>query len=86
MTIGLNRFTLLNLLRITLNKSTKETPFFINYGFHPFMDEYFLLPQAYTNNKYIKDVSTSFNHIKDVLLWSKELYKRYADKNDSSGI
>jgi len=43
------------------------------------MDEYFLLPQAYTNNKYIKDLSTSFNHIKDVLLRSKELYKRHAD-------
>jgi len=31
------------------------------------------------NFKYIKNVNTRFNHIKDVLLRSKELYKRYAD-------
>jgi len=64
----------------SVNESTKETPFFINYGFHPSMDEYFLLPQVDTNSKFIKNVSTSFNHIKDVLLRSKELYKNYADK------
>ena len=64
----------------SVNESTKETPFFINYGFHPSMDEFFLLPQMDTNFKYIKNVNTSFNHIKDVLLRSKELYKRHADK------
>jgi len=58
----------------------KETPFFINYGFHLSMDELFLLPQMDTNFKYIKNVNTSFNHIKDDLLRSKELYKRHADK------
>jgi len=44
------------------------------------MDEFFLLPQMDTNFKYIKNVNSSFNHIKDVLLRSKELYKRHADK------
>ena len=33
----------------SVNESTKETPFFINYGFHPSMDEFFLLPQMDTN-------------------------------------
>jgi len=64
----------------SINESTKETPFFINYGFHPSMDEFFLLPDIDTNNKIIKDLSMNFNHIKDVLLRSKELYKIHADK------
>eukprot|EP00833_Pecoramyces_ruminatium_P006739 jgi/Orpsp1_1/1180771/evm.model.c7180000074587.2 len=36
----------------SVNESTKETPFFINYGFYPSMDEYFLLPQVDTNSKF----------------------------------
>ena len=57
----------------SINESTKETPFFINYGFHPSMDEFFILPDTDTNNKIIKDLSMNFNYIKDVLLRSKEL-------------
>eukprot|EP00833_Pecoramyces_ruminatium_P000433 jgi/Orpsp1_1/1174465/evm.model.c7180000050226.1 len=64
----------------SVNESTKETPFFINYGFHPSMDEYFLLPQVDTNSKFVNNFSETFNHIKDVLLRSKELYKNTADK------
>ncbi len=64
----------------SLNESTNETPFFINYGFHPPMDENYLIPEADSNHKYIKNVSRGFNHIKEVLLRSKELYKRHADK------
>jgi len=64
----------------SINESTKETPFSINYGFHPSMDEFFLLTDTDTNNKMIKDLSMNFNHIKDVLLKSKELYKRHSDK------
>ena len=44
------------------------------------MDEYFLLPQVNTNSKFIRNVSETFNHIKEVLLRSKELYKNVADK------
>jgi len=47
----------------SVNESTKETPFFINYEFHPSMNEFFLLPQMDTNFKYIKNVNTSFNYI-----------------------
>ena len=64
----------------SVNESTKETPFFINYGFHPSMDDYCLFPEMATNNKYLKDVSSSFDHVKEVLLRSKELYKNIADK------
>ena len=64
----------------SINESTNETPFFINYGFHPAMDEYFLLPQVNTNSKFIRNVRETFNHIKEVLLRSKELYKNVADK------
>ena len=64
----------------SVNESTKETPFFINYGFHPSMDENYLLPDIDTNRKIIKDLIVNFNHIKEVLLRSKELYKRHADK------
>ena len=39
---------------ISVNEFTKETPFFINYRFHPSMDEFFLLSQMDTNLKYIK--------------------------------
>ena len=63
-----------------VNESTKETPFFINYGFHPPLDEMTLLPQCNINHKLVQNVNDSFNHIKDVLMRSKELYKRYVDK------
>ena len=64
----------------SINESTKETPFFINYGFHPSMDENFLFKNISTNQKILKDLSINFNHIKDVLIRSKELYNNAADK------
>jgi len=64
----------------SVNESTKETPFFKNYGFHPSMDKFFILLKADTNNKIIRDLSMNFNNIKDILLRSKELYKRHTDK------
>ena len=64
----------------SVNESTKETPFFINYGFHPPMDEIYLFENVSTNRKILKDLSENFNHIKNVLLRSKELYKNSADK------
>ncbi len=64
----------------SVNESTKETPFYINYGFHPPMDEYYLIPYMDINHKIVQKVNDSFNHIKNVLLRSKELYKRAADK------
>ena len=63
-----------------VNESTKETPFFINYGFHPAMDDNFLIPESISNLKIARDISDNFNHIKNVLTRSKELYKRAADK------
>ena len=65
----------------SINESTKETPFFINYGFHPSMDENFILSELDTNLKIARDISDNFNHIKDVLIRSKELYKKAADKH-----
>ena len=64
----------------SVHPSTNESPFFINYGFHPYMDEYSLLPISNINHKTIQKVAEGFNHIKEVLLRSQELYKRAADK------
>ena len=64
----------------SIHPSTNETPFFINYGFHPYMDEYTLLPIVGINHKMVKRVSEGFNHIQEVLLRSQELYKRATDK------
>lgn len=64
----------------SIHESTKETPFFINYGFHPPMDEVFLFQGSESNFKYIKNVGDHFLHVKDVLLRSRDLYKRAADK------
>ena len=36
-----------------IHESTNETPFFINYGFHPSMDDLFLFENNETNNLYI---------------------------------
>ena len=63
-----------------VNESTKQTPFFINYGYHPRMDDNFMITDIETNLKIAKNISDNFNHIKDVLIRSKELYKRAADK------
>jgi len=64
----------------SLHPSTNETPFFINYGFHPYMDELTLIPTGGINHKMVLKVVEGFNHIKDVLLRSQELYKRASDK------
>lgn len=64
----------------SINESTKQSPFFINYGFHPPMDEIYLFQGAASNYKMIEDVSKNFEHIKDILIRSKDLYKRAADK------
>ena len=58
----------------------QQKKLFINYGFHPPLDEMTLLPQCNINHKLVQNVNDSFNHIKDVLMRSKELYKRYVDK------
>jgi len=50
------------------------------------MNEYYLISQMDINNKIIQKVNDSFNHIKNVLLRSKKLYKRYADKNRITDI
>lgn len=64
----------------TVHESTKQTPFFINYGFHPPMDEVFLFQGSDSNFRYIADVGKNFLLVKDVLLRSQDLYKRAADK------
>ena len=64
----------------SIHPSTNETPFFVNYGFHPYMDEFTLLPTTNINHKTIQKVAEGFNHIQDVLLRSQELYKRASDK------
>jgi len=63
-----------------INESTKESPFFINYGFHPAADDYQTLESIVSKQPYIKDLSEHFNHVREVLLRSKDLYKRAADK------
>ena len=64
----------------SVHESTKQTPFFINYGFHPPMDEVFLFQGSDSNYKYIKDVGKNFPLVKDVLFRTQDLYKRHADK------
>ena len=64
----------------SVHESTKQTPFFINYGFHPPMDEVFLFQGSDSNFRYIKNVGENFPLVKDVLLRTQDLYKRQADK------
>ena len=64
----------------SVHESTKQTPFFINYGFHPPMDEIFLFQGSNSNFEYIEDVGKNFLHVKEVLLRAQDLYKRAADK------
>jgi len=64
----------------SIHPSTNETPFFLNYGFHPYMDEYILLLTCNINHKMVQKVYESFNHVKEFLLRSQELYKRSADR------
>ena len=64
----------------SVHQSTKQTPFFINYGFHPPMDEIFLFQGSNSNFEYVEDVSKNFVHVKEVLLRAQDLYKRAADK------
>jgi len=64
----------------SIHPSTNESPFFINYGFHPYMDEYTLLPTTNINHKMVQKLAEGFNHVQDVLLRSQELYKRASDK------
>lgn len=63
-----------------VHESTKQSPFFINYGFHPPMDDIYLFNGAASNYKLMEDVSKNFDHIKDILIRTKDLYKRAADK------
>ncbi|OUM57056.1 hypothetical protein PIROE2DRAFT_18069, partial [Piromyces sp. E2] len=44
------------------------------------MDDNFMLNEADTNLKIARNISDNFNHIKDVMIRSKELYKKAADK------
>ena len=66
----------------SIHPSTNETPFFLNYGFHPYMDEYILLLTCNINHKMVQKVYESFNHVKEFLLRSQELYKRSADRKE----
>ena len=63
-----------------IHESTNETPFFINYGFHPSMDDLFLFENNETNNLYIKNINDNFIKIKNILNISIQKYKKYADK------
>ena len=64
----------------TINESTKQSPFFINYGFYPSIDDVFLFNGTNSKFKYIQNVSDNFPLIKEVLLRTQDLYKRQADK------
>ncbi len=64
----------------TIHESTKQSPFFINYGFNPPIDDVFLLNGTNSNFKYIQNVGDNFPLVKEVLFRSQELYKRQADK------
>ena len=64
----------------SVHESTKQTPFFINYGFHPPMDDVFLFQGSNSNFQYIKKIGDYFPLIKDVLFRTQDLYKRQADK------
>jgi len=64
----------------TVHESTKQTPLFINYGFHPPMDEVFLFQGSDSNFRYVEDVGKNFLLVKDALLRSQDLYKRASDK------
>jgi len=52
----------------TINESTKQSPFFINYGFYPSIDDVFLFNGTNSKFKYIQNVSDNFPLIKEVLL------------------
>ncbi len=77
-------FDLLPLVEFAYNnaihESTKETPFFINYGFYPPSDDTYLSNYSNTNNIFIKDLDKNFKIIKDSLLRAKEIFKKQADK------
>lgn len=60
----------------SIHESTKQTPFFINYGFHPPMDEVFLFQGSDSNFKYIKNVGENFPLVRDVLFRTQDLYKK----------
>ena len=64
----------------TINESTKQSPFFINYGFYPSIDDVFLFNGTNSKFKYIQNVSDNFPLIKEVLLRTQDLYKRQVDK------
>ena len=64
----------------TINESTKQTPFFINYGFNPSIDDIFLFNGTNSNFKYIQNVGDNFPLVKEVLMRAQDLYKRQADK------
>ncbi len=65
----------------SINDSTKQSPFYTNYGFYPPMDDIYLFDHVSTNNQYLKDINKNFVLVKDVLMRSKDLYKRAADKH-----
>ena len=44
------------------------------------MDEYTIMSTANINHKIVQKVAEGFNHVRDVLIRSQELYKRAADK------
>ena len=63
-----------------IHESTKQSPFFINYGFDPSIDDVFLFNGAKSNFKFLQNVSDNFPLVEEVLSRSQELYKRQADK------
>ena len=69
----------------SIHESTNETPFFINYGFHPPMDDIYLFKYAETNNLYLRNITENFLHIKDILNRTQQRYKRFADRRRREG-
>ena len=69
-----------------IHESTNETPFFINYGFHPSINDLFLYENNETNNLYIKNINDNFIKIKNILNISIQKYKKYADKRRTDAL
>ncbi len=63
----------------SINASTKQSPFYTNYGFHPFVDGAYTLDLP-SESKHILDLGENFKFVQEVLNRAKDLYKRHADK------
>jgi len=65
----------------TLQQSTKQSPFFANYGFHPKFN--LIIPSVdkpTTVDQKIIEIKENMNLLKENLNKAKETYKYYADK------